>query len=419
MIGMAFAALAAITLLSGFFSGSETALTAARWHRIRAMGKSRARSEAVRRVTERPERFLAAILIGNVFVNTLAGVLMTTVLAIGATSAESRVRAASIATGLTTVVLLVFGEMVPKSIAARRPEAWALAVIRPMQIVFRLLGPVARALEWLARQVLRLFGFAQQAGSGRLSATELRAMVEASDPDQEARLLTQLVRVTGRRLTEVMTPRRDIAALPVGAGPVEAIRLFRERHHSRIPVYRDNLDQILGILHVHDILEAAAFGAPLRIERSIRSPHYAPGAATLSQALVAMRESGSRMLVVVDEHGGVEGLVTLRKLLEIVGDPHPDELRRLPGGGLSLNGALTVSEANRLLEVEGVEWAIPVHDDYDTVAGYALKQFGRIPVPGNAVRDRGAEVEAVSLDGNRISRIRIAPPPSGTDGPAV
>ncbi len=419
MIWTAAAALAAITLLSGFFSGSETALTAARWHRIRAMGKSRRRAEAVRRVTERPERFLASILIGNVFVNTLAGVLMTTVLAIGATSPESRVRAATIATVVTTVALLVFGEMVPKSVAARRPEAWALAAIRPVQVVFRFLGPVAGLLEWVAAQVLRVFGFAPQQRRGGLSAAELRAMVEASDPDREAELMAQLVRVTGRRLTEVMTPRRDVAALSEGAGAVEAIRLFRERHHSRVPVYRGSLDNVLGVLHVHDVLEAAAFGAPLRLERSIRQAHYAPGAATLSQALQTMRESGSRMLIVVDEHGGVEGLVTLRKLLEIVGDPEPDALRRLPDGSLSVSGALAVAEANRLLEAEGVEWTIPLHDDYDTVAGYALKRFGRIPQPGDATRDRGAEIAVASLDANRIDRVRIVPEDEDTGDEAA
>ncbi len=415
MIGAAFAALVVITLLSGFFSGSETALTATRWYRLRAMGKSEARAEAVRRVAERPERFLASILIGNVFVNTLAGVLMTTVLAIGATSAESRVRAATVATVVTTVALLVFGEMVPKSIAARHPEAWSLAVIRPIRVVFRLLGPVSRALEWVAAQVLRLFGFRRQDGQGRLTASELRAMVEGSDTDREAEMLAQLVQVTGRRLTEVMIPRRDIAALPVGAGPVDAIQLFRERHHSRLPVYRDSLDNILGVLHVHDILEAAASGAPLRIERSIRPPSYVPGAATLGQALVTMRESGSRMLIVVDEHGGVEGLITLRQLLEIVGDPHPDALLRLPDGSLSLSGALPVDEANRLLGLSGARWTIPAHDDYDTVAGYALKRFGRIPEAGDETTDRGFGIAVAALDHNRISRIRIAPPPD--DGP--
>ncbi|MDE2883101.1 MAG: hemolysin family protein [Acidobacteriota bacterium] len=420
------AALLGVLVLSAFFSGSETAFMAVRLHRLRALAVRSRKAAAVIRVAEHPERFLGAILTGNVFANVLAGVLATVVLSAGAETTEERARAATLATLLVGAALLVFGEMVPKSIAARHSEKWSLGMVRPVQGLLWLLGPIAAALSWLVTNLLRVFGISRPARETTISAAEMRESLRFGSPDADAverQVLVKLADATGRRLTEVMTPRRAIVAVPFGAEVSETMRLFRQHGHTRLPVVGSTLDDVRGVMDLRDVLPAVESGAGFRPEDHLTPARFSPGTATLAQALVQMREQSCRMLIVVDEHGGVEGLVTSSSLLGAIRGPGPGESAPGPGGSFLLDGTLTVSEANAELAQHGsgqsapeVGIEIPPGDDYDTVAGFVLARTGHIPEEGESVSIPGAVLRVMAVDGHRVTRLRIEPVPPGSSG---
>ena len=400
---------------------------AVRLHRLRAIAVRSRKAAAVIRVAEHPERFLGAILTGNVFANVLAGVLATVVLSAGAETNEERARAATLATLLVGATLLIFGEMLPKSIASRHSEKWSLSMVRPVQGLLWLLGPIAAALSWLVTKLLKVFGISRPAREATLSAAEMRESLRFGPPDSdvvEKQVLVRLADATGRRLTEVMTPRRAIVAVPFGAELSETIRLFRRHRHTRLPVVGSTLDDVQGIMDLRDVLPTLESGSDFRPRNHLQPARFSPGTATLAQALVQMRDESCRMLIVVDEHGGVEGLITWTSLLEAIRDPWPGEGAPGPGGRLLLDGTLTVSEANAELAPYGTgsdgpdgRIEIPPGDDYDTVAGFVLARTGRIPQTGETVEIPGALLRVMALDRHRITRLRIEPlprePPDG------
>lgn len=392
---------------------------AVRLHRLRAMAVRNRRAAAVIRVASHPERFLGAILTGNVFANVLAGVLTTLVLSAGAETNEERARAATIATLLVGAALLVFGEMVPKSIAARHSERWSLSMIRPVQALLWLLGPFAAALSWLVTNLLRLFGISRPAREASLSAAEMRESLRFGPQDAdgvERQVLVRLADATGRRLTEVMTPRRAIVSVSLDAGVSDTMRLFRQHGHTRLPVVGNTLDDIRGVMDLREVLPALETGNGFQVGSHLSPARFSPGTATLAQALVQMREQSCRMLIVVDEHGGVEGLVTSSSLLKAIRGPEPGESAPGEDGSITLDGTLTVSEANAELAQRAAgpdgppgRIELPPGDDYDTVAGFVLAQTGRIPRVGEEVPIPGGTVRVMEVDRHRITRLRIEP----------
>ena len=394
---------------------------AVRLHRLRPLAARNRRAASVLRVAEHPERFLGAILTGNVFTNAVAGVLITIALSAGAETTEQRARAATIATLVVGAALLVFGEMLPKSIASRHAESWSLRAIRPVQAVLWLFGPIAGVLSWFVMGLLRIFGISRPVREAAISAAEMRASLRAGD-GVEKQVLVRLADATGRRLTEVMTPRRAIVAAPLDAGISEVMRLFREHGYTRMPVVGSTLDDVRGLMDLREAVPAAESGSGFRVANHLLPARFSPGTATLAQALVQMREQACRMLIVVDEHGGVEGLITSSSLLDAIRSPGLAESAPGPGGSTLLDGTLTVSEAN----AELADWKpdaagasgrieIPRGDDYDTVAGFVLERTGRIPRPGETVSIRGAVIRVLEVEKHRIARLRIEPAPPASD----
>ncbi len=405
------AALVLVFALSAFFSGSETAFTAARIHRLRELASRNRRAAAALRIAAHPERFLGAVLTGNVFANALVGVLITLALSAGAETTEERARAATLATLLVGAGLLVFGEMVPKSVAARHAERWAVLTARPIRILLWLLSPIARALTWLVTKFLRIFGIPRPARDAAISAAEIRASLRISPgaADRvEKEVLARLADATSRRLTEVMTPRRAVEWVSADANLEEVLRRFREHGRRQLPVAHSGLDDVEGLVSLPDVLEAPGGDAPFALADHLAPARFCPGTATLAQALVQMRDQDCRLLLVVDEHGGVEGIVTSDSLLEAAWGPGPAAAPRFPGGW-RFDGAVPVAEANVELARRplGERIEIPPGDDYDTVGGFVLARTGRIPEPGETVLVPGGVVRVEAVAGNRIRRLRV------------
>ncbi len=410
------AALVAVFALSAFFSGSETAFTAVRIHRLREIASRNRRAAAALGIVADPERFLGAVLTGNVFANALVGVLITLALSSGAETTEERAQAATLATVLVGAGLLVFGEMVPKSVAARHAERWAVLTVRPIQLLLWLLSPIAGALTWLVTRFLRLFGIPQPAREAGISAAEIRAslrLAPGAADRVEKEVLARLADATSRRLTEVMTPRRAVDCVAAGSDLDEVLRRFRDHGHRQLPVVRSGIDEVEGLVELSDALAAAGGDRPFVLDDHLSPARFCPGTATLAQALVQMRDQDCRLLLVVDEHGGVEGIVTSGSLMEAAWGPGPAAAEPRFAGGWRFDGAFPVAEANLELARGPADRRveIPRGDDYDTVGGFVLARTGRIPEPGETVAVPGGVIRVEAVEGHRIRQIRVEPDP--------
>ncbi len=320
----------------------------------------------------------------------------------------------SLATLLLTALILVFGEMVPKSLAARRPLPWALSVVRPISVLIRLLGPAVRLLTAVSNAFLSLFGVSPTGLEATLTLEEIKALLYASGSEEEPggrrRMVQKVIELGERRVKEVMVPRTEMVAVEKNMPLEEIVRLIQNKRFSRMPVYENKLDDIVGVLFAKDVLTYWGARIPFRLEQVLRKPYFVPDTANVEQALEQLQHERTHLAIVVDEHGGVEGLVTLEDLLEeIVGelfdekDEHQAaQVLELPDGSLLLDGLLPVKELNERLGLQ-----IPENsEDFHTLAGFILHELGHIPVAGEDLVVDGTLLSVEKVVGHRVLRVR-------------
>ncbi len=399
-----------ILSLSAFFSGSETALMSLNRYRLQHLEKTRRSATTIRTVLDYPEKVLGTILTGNVFVNTAAGALITYGVTLMVASPEKRAQAISAATVALTALILVFGEMIPKSLAARHPEGWSLAVIRPIVFFIKVLGPGVKLLTWISNGFLRALGERRRPPRDEVSLEEIKAIVHAGSDEPEGRrkMLRKVLELSERRVAEIMVPRTEIAAVEQDAGLDEIVSLVRQRRFSRMPVYRGSLDTIEGLVYSKDIIAHWGTEVPFQLSRVLRKPFFLPDSAKVEQALEQMQNHRTHMALVVDEHGGVEGLVTLEDLLEeIVGDISDDpeeqtlQVKRLADGQYSIDGAISVKDLNAQLTLQ-----LPELPEYNTLAGFILTRLGRIPIRGEELAAGGMIFAVEKVAQRRVVRVK-------------
>ena len=396
-----------ILAFSAFFSGSETALMSLDRYRLRHLARTKPKAALVVDAVAHPEKVLGTILTGNVFVNTAAGALLTYALI------ASSKTTLSVATFALIALILVFGEMVPKSLAARHPEAWSLLVIRPITALIKLGAPVVWLLTRVSNGFLSLFGVSTGALSSAVTLEEIKGILYAGGvPEEEhgsrRQMLRRVIALGEKRVAEIMVPRTEMVAVEKDT-PLEGIvRLIQNRRFSRMPVYDGTLDNIVGLLFAKDVLTYWGAHIPFRLEQVLRKTYFIPDSAKVEQALEQLQHQRTHLALVVDEHGGVEGLVTLEDLLEeIVGelldekDEPESQVVELPDGSLLLDGAFSVKDTNERLGLD-----IPEQADYHTLAGYMLDRLGHIPVSGEELEVEGALLSVDKVTGNRVLRVR-------------
>ena len=402
-----------VLVLSAFFSGSETALMSLDRYRLRHLERTRPKAAIVREVVAHPEKVLATILTGNVFVNTAAGALLTYAVTVVVASEDERARTISIATIVLTALILVFGEMVPKSLAARHPEGWSLLVIRPVAALIKLAAPIIWLLTRVSNGFLSLFGVSTGALSSAVTLEEIKGILYAGGVPEEERgsrrqMLRRVIELGEKRVAEIMVPRTEMVAVEKSTLLDDIVRLIQNRRFSRMPVYDGTLDNIVGLLFAKDVLTYWGARIPFRLDQVLRKTYFIPDSAKVEQALEQLQQQRTHLALVVDEHGGVEGLVTLEDLLEeIVGelldekDVQERQVIELPDGTLLLDAVLSVKDTNEQLGLE-----IPEQADYNTLAGYMLDQLGHIPVAGEELEIPGALLSVDKVSGNRVLRVR-------------
>ena len=403
---------------SAFFSSAETAITSlseAAVFRLRNSGEKKA--QRLERLREDLPRTLGTLLVGNTLANAAAGSLGAG-LAIAAFGEKWGVL---VATVLTSALLLVVAEVTPKTIAARRPEQVALFFVGPMELFVRLLAPVTRLLSAVARWILGPFGADAPAD---VTGDDVKSVIDLSREQgglkrEESELLHAVLAFGQTPVKEAMVPRARIVVLPVAATFLEVEAACREHRYSRYPVTRQNSDDIIGILHVKDLLDVSdAEEKAFELGRYLRPAIFVPELKRSEDLFREMRRRRFHMAVVVDESGAVAGLVTLEDLIEqIVGDifdEHDEPAGRPEHDGTSLlvEGAYPLASLERDL---GTSFDDP---DDETVAGFLLRRFGRIPRAGAKTREGDLEFLVERASPRAIERIRILRVPAPSAAPS-
>ncbi len=397
-------------LLSAFFSGSEAAFLSIQRGKLAVMIKNKVRrAESVAQMAGQPEKLLPTVLTGNNLTNTAAAALGTSLIATRLGPSQSVI----VSTVLITVLLLIFSETIPKTIAARNSERFALTAVRPLQWVGSLLLPAVWILERLARLVARLFGVS---GANMFAGEEIRALIvmgrEAGEVEApQADMLEQVFRFFGeRQLREVMTPRTEIIALEKGATLQDFLNVYSRHSHTRFPVFEGNLDNVTGTVSVKDVVRAMSMDKiPLDydVTRMVRDAYFVPETKMVGSVFPELRESSYQMIMIADEFGGVAGLVTLKQLVEEIvgrvgeeGAAPEEEFHAIDANTYQVEGGMDIDEANDRMGID-----IP-EGDYETVAGFILSRLGHIPREGERLLHKGFILEITEMRGVRIEQVK-------------
>jgi CBS domain containing-hemolysin-like protein len=401
--------LGACIIASGFFSGSETALVSVPRERVEQLADTDRRARRLRALLEEPDSMLSTLLVANNFVNIL-GASIATVLFVDLLGHEWGPWAA---TGAVTAVILVVGEITPKSLANRFPERFSLIVAPAIWWLSRFLRPIVRVFVGIARGAFRLFRIGAGRDRGAVTEDDIRAMAILGERTgyigtTEREIIHSLFELAGRKVRDVMTPRTEIDPL-VSPVTIEAVRsAVAETGHSRFPVIKDSVDDLVGILQVKDLIGMPSEPTTSDIHRVIREPQYVPESKSVLDLLMEMRRNRFALAVVTDEHGGIEGMVTIKDLIsELVGELQdeydPDEPAVLAVGPAEwlVEGRAPVEEV-----ADSIRAALPA-GEYATVAGLVLDRGGKVPRVGDVVTVDRIDIEVIRMVRNRVDRVRI------------
>ena len=399
--------------LSAFFSASETAFIALpRARLIHLVSIGRPGAGRVGQLIQRPEKFLATVLLGNNLVNTAVAALGTA-LAVSLIGSNNY-QAVLAATFGVTLVLLIFGEALPKSIAWHRSEGVAFAVSRPLVLVGLTLAPAVRLLQGLTSAANRALGI----GSGfpQVGEEEIRTLIAVGAQSgtvepTEAALLEKVFRFGDRQVRDIMTPRPEIVWVERGTTLEEFLPIYLEHRHTRFPVYEGSLENVVGVLAIKDVLLALGrqqLQPQGSVTELLRPSYFVPETKTVSSTFDEMQSSGYELLLTVDEFGGIAGLATLKQLLEVIVGQVGEEgaIAEEPFVPLDEH-TYRVDAGAGILEInDELDLGLP-EGDYQTVAGFILDSLGRIPEEGDVVEYRNLKLTVKVMDGVRIDKVEL------------
>jgi len=396
-------------IASGFFSGSETAIIGIQRERVHQLAQRDRRGRKLEALLEDPDRTLSTLLIANNFVNILAA-SVATVLFI---DLAGQSWGPWIVTFLLTGIILIFGEIGPKTLAHRHPEGFSLFVAGTISSMSKILQPISTAFTLITRGIFRLFRVNLGDGLTPVTEDDIRALAALSERSgeieaTEREIIDALFSLADQAIREVMTPRVDMVSITAPIDRRAVQEMVATTGHSRFPVVADSHDELLGILAVKDVLRLAPEATSADIAKLLRPPTYIPESRSVLAVLQEMRRSRFGFGIVVDEHGGVEGVVTTKDVIsELVGslqdeyDPTVPSIVPAGAGRWTVDGRMDVDELESEIDNE-----LP-RGDYSTVAGLFMDLSGRIPDEGDRVEVNGVGLTVVTMDRRRIARLNI------------
>lgn len=421
-----------LIVLNGVFSMSEIAVVSARRTRLQQRAEAGdAGARAALQLVEAPNRFLSTVQIGITLVGILTGafggaavsrMLAGQLARVPLLAPYSEPLALALVVALITYLSLVIGELVPKRIGLTSPERIASLVARPMRLLSTLVSPAVSLLSVSTDLIVRLLGI-RPAEEPPVTEEEIRIMLEQGTragvfEAAEQDMVENVFRLGDRRVVELMTPRRLVIWLDLDDPPEENLRKLVETPHIFYPVYRGSPDNVLGVLSIKDLWRQSATRQPLNLQAvPLCQPLFLPESIRAARVLELFKRSGQRIALVVDEYGGVEGLVTLADVVEsITGDEpvtdaagEPLAIER-PDGSWLLDGMLSIDQLKETFDIE----ALPAEEegDYQTVGGLVLHLLRRIPVEGDRLVWDGLRFEIVDMDGRRIDKVLVTREPA-------
>ena len=411
-------------MLNGLFVAAEYSLIRVRRTRIEQLADEGNRSaRRVHRLVNQPGRFLAVIQIGVTFVGFLAAAFagaslvadLERLLAGTILAPQAGVIALLVVTALVSLFTIVFGELVPKAIALAHAERLAFLFAPPIDVLGRVLAPLVWLLTTITDAITRLFGISDQQQE-RFSPEELMILVERGSEQgiieaEEQQMIGAVLELGQQRVHEVMVPRIDIKALPVTASLDEITEMIVSEGHSRIPIYDETVDNVIGILYAKDLLPFFARGEKPEIRSLLRPPLFVPESITVDDLLHNFQRRKVHLAIVLDEYGGTAGLVTIEDLIEeIVGEiqdeydteePMIEEISDLEA---RVDGRASVDD---LTEHFGVELDGEDREQYDTVGGLVYHEIGGVPTVGDTVEVDGLTLTVESTDGRRVGKVLV------------
>lgn len=408
---------AVLIIVNGLLSGSEIALVSLRETQLQRLAEGGRRARALAALARDPNRFLATIQIGI----TLAGFLASAAAAVSlAEPLEEPLSFLGGAAGPVSIVAvtlvlsfltLVFGELAPKRVAMQRAEGWGLVAARPLALFSTLTRPVVWVLSRSTDLAVRMMGGDPHRTAEEVTEQELRDMVtnQPGFTDQHRTILSGAFEIAGRTLVEVVRPRGDVFVLDADTPCEDALRDLSCSSHTRAPVAEDgNLDEVVGTVHLRDLV-----GATGQVVRDITQPAPAfPETGTVLDALRTMQAGRHQMAIVINEHGGAEGIVTVEDLLEeLVGEIYDETDKDILAVRTEPDGARVLPGRFPWHDLPDIDVQLP-DGPYSTIAGLVLHQLGRIPdQPGDVVTLAGWQIEVLAIDGKAISEVRLRPDP--------
>ena len=406
-------------LLGGFFAAAELALVSLRENQVQRLAESSRRGRRLASLTADPNRFLAAVQVGVTlagFVSAgfgaaqIAPELAQPLISAGLAEGVAQTLAFIVITVLIAYLSLVLGELVPKRIALQRVEKVALFAAGPIDFIARLFRPFIVALSFSTNLIVRIFGIDPTAGKESISGEELRDLVAGHEElsEDERNLIDDVFEAGERELREVMLPRTEVDFLDSRLPVADAVRRVVDQPHSRYPVIHGSADDVVGFVHIRDILDPDASNRGEYVSQMCRPVVAFPGSKVVLETLTEMRRDRHHLAIVQDEYGGTAGIVTMEDLVEeLIGDIKDeydvDAMPRQP----RVLGQVVIDGLLNLEDFEDETGVVLPDGPYETVAGFLVAALTRLPVVGDTVVEGDNEFRVVELDGRRISRVSV------------
>ena len=403
-------AILVLIVLSGFFSSSEIAMFSLASHRVESMvEEGKPGAGTVKALKDNPHRLLVTILVGNNIVNIAMSSIATGVFAIYLSQGQA-VFAATF--GITALVLL-FGESAPKSYAVENSESWALRIARPLKISEYVLYPLIIVFDYLTRIVNKVTGGRSAIETSYVTRDEIQDMIQTGEregviDEEERAMLDRIFRFNNTIAKEVMTPRLDVHAVPITATADEAIETCVQSDHERVPVYEGTLDNVVGIANVRDLVRARYYGeGETELDDIVRPTLHVPESKNVDELLEEMQDSRVQMVVVIDEFGTTEGIITLEDMAEeIVGEilegDEEEPVEFVDDQTAIVRGEVNIDEVNEELGID-----LPEGEEFETLAGFIFNRAGRLVEEGESITYNGVEIRIEQVDDTRIIRARV------------
>ncbi|WP_334304480.1 HlyC/CorC family transporter [Ohessyouella blattaphilus] len=402
-------ALIILLALSAFFSSAETALTTSNKIRLRGLAdEGNKKAKTVLKITDKPSKMLSAILIGNNIVNVGAASLTTTI------TYDFGGRWVALGSGIITLLILIFGEITPKTLASSNADSVSLVYAPIINLIIKILQPFVFLINAISQAILRLLGIDPNKRKDQMTENELRTMLHVSEEEgvienEEKEMIYNVFDLGDAKAKDVMVPRVHVTFASIDATYDELIGIFKEDKFTRLPIYRDTTDNVVGTINMKDLL-LYENKEHFHIEDILRDAYFTYEYKNISELLIEMRDSSFNIAIVLDEYGETSGLITLEDILEeIVGeirDEYDEEevdiIRKIGDREFITEGSINLDDLNDELNTHLES------DDYDSLGGYIIQHLDRLPEAGDAITTpSGIRLVVDSLDKNRIDKVHI------------